>query len=243
MKIGITERGDAGLDFSWINKVDSVDGLICISKASNNDLIENLIKYKDKIIYHSTCTGLGSTVLEPNVPTMEEKLNHVKTLIEKEFPISHIVIRIDPLIPIATGNFILQKDYLKQIELILKFCIDYDLRVRYSYIDMYNHVIERFKKNNIPINFFSKDDALKIQNLFSKYPLKYMSCGELYTPQNHKIGCVSEEDFKILGLDINQCTTNQHKQRKTCLCCSAKTELLNNKHPCKHGCIYCYWKN
>ena len=30
--IGITERGDAAIDYSWIRKLDSVDGAILITK-------------------------------------------------------------------------------------------------------------------------------------------------------------------------------------------------------------------
>lgn len=32
-KIGITEAGDAGLDLSWANKLDTVDGAIVITKC------------------------------------------------------------------------------------------------------------------------------------------------------------------------------------------------------------------
>lgn len=31
-RIGITERGDAGLDLSWQHKMDTVDGAIVITK-------------------------------------------------------------------------------------------------------------------------------------------------------------------------------------------------------------------
>ena len=33
MKIGITEYGDAGLDFRWVKKLPKLDGAILISKA------------------------------------------------------------------------------------------------------------------------------------------------------------------------------------------------------------------
>ena len=32
-KIGITERGDAGLDVSWVGKLDAVDGAVVITKC------------------------------------------------------------------------------------------------------------------------------------------------------------------------------------------------------------------
>ena len=32
-------------------------------------------------------------------------------------------------------------------------------------------------------------------------------------------------------------------QRKNCMCYSGKVELLNQKHPCDHQCLYCYWRH
>lgn len=32
LKIGVTERGDAGLDLSWVQKMDKMDGAILITK-------------------------------------------------------------------------------------------------------------------------------------------------------------------------------------------------------------------
>ena len=69
MKIGITEQGDACLDLSWTNKINLMDGAIIISKTFSPTFNENLLKYKDSIIYHATITGLGSSIIEPNVPS------------------------------------------------------------------------------------------------------------------------------------------------------------------------------
>ena len=69
MKFGITEAGDAGLDFSWADKL--LDGNIIITKhltTKNTQLLKLLIENQDKIILHATCTGFGGTKMEPNVP-------------------------------------------------------------------------------------------------------------------------------------------------------------------------------
>ena len=95
----LQKDGDAGLDLSWQNRIGATIGSIIISKAANKKFEEALLKYQDKIIYHATCTGLGGTIIEPNVPTVQEKLNHLLRLISLGFPPTHIVIRIDPLFP------------------------------------------------------------------------------------------------------------------------------------------------
>lgn len=38
MKIGITERGDPSIDFTWTKKLDKVDGAILITKNLTGQL-------------------------------------------------------------------------------------------------------------------------------------------------------------------------------------------------------------
>jgi len=136
IKVGITERGDAGLNFTWVNKL--LPANIIISKRINDDLIKILIANKNKIILHVTCTGFGASALEPNVPSKLWTKIQVDTLIEQGFPTEQIVLRIDPIIPTNRG-LITAEGIMKLFEGIgIK-------RLRYSFIDMYSHVKYRFK--------------------------------------------------------------------------------------------------
>ena len=82
MKIGITEAGDASLDYTWLNKIDSCDGLILITKNVTDKFIDTILEHKDKIILHATCTGMGGTIIEPNVPSYDKQLAQVTKLIK-----------------------------------------------------------------------------------------------------------------------------------------------------------------
>ena len=62
--IGITERGDAGLDFWWVKKIDNHRFNILITKNLNDEFID-LVKSRDNIIVHATITGYGGSKLEP----------------------------------------------------------------------------------------------------------------------------------------------------------------------------------
>lgn len=44
MKIGITERGDAGRDFSWESKLSSVAGAVLITKNITDAFIDKVIE-------------------------------------------------------------------------------------------------------------------------------------------------------------------------------------------------------
>lgn len=288
VSIGITERGDACQDLSWTKLIDYVDRAIIISKGFNSDFNNELLKYKNKIIYHATCTGLGETILEPNVPFYLDQIENIKLLINSGFPVEHIVVRIDPIIP--KDIFIQLPDYARNIDEkfkenslekdykyvaivtdIIYRCLDLGIRrFRYSFLDLYSHVIKRLENKNIVISrneineiecsdwmmqfdsieddIYFKDNNIK-KNKDEVYNINpqdltvfFESCAEKHTRDYHKIGCVSKRDFEILGLNIED-VNGSSNQRPLCLCCSAKTELLKSKKPCPHSCLYCYWKN
>jgi len=62
-------------------------------------------------------------------------------------------------------------------------------------------------------------------------------CGE---PDFECTGCISSKDCEILNVKPSETTSSQ---RPTCKCLTNKYELLKQKQPCVHGCIYCYWQN
>ncbi len=238
MNFGITEAGDAGLDLSWKDKL--LKGNIIITKqltCSNSKLIQALIENKDKIILHVTCTGYGHTEMEPNVPKTYDVYQGARELIDAGFPVDHIVLRTDPIIPTRIG-----------IEhVIAPWTLFEDLginRCRYSIIDMYSYVKERIYKvyKRVPFETFKApqymiDDVLEAIEPYRKY-YTFEACAE---DLPDKVGCISEKDYKILGLDTSTIQKGGF-QRKSCACCAGKTELLNNKKRCPSGCLYCYWK-
>ena len=58
MKIGITERGDASIDYSWVNKLDKVDGAIIITKNLTDKFIHTIVEQSKNhnLILHKTLT-------------------------------------------------------------------------------------------------------------------------------------------------------------------------------------------
>lgn len=235
MKIGITERGDAGIDFSWVDKL--LDMNIIISKNLNQTLIKHLIENKDKVIFHMTCTGFGNSIIEPNVPSLDETYSQVLKLIKEGFPVEQIVLRVDPIIPTSEGIrraqnvlWMFQKTGIK--------------RVRYSFIDLYPHVRERFERAGIQVPFegfsCSKEMADKVLSMLGLYShiYEYEACAE-NTP--HQLGCISQKDFNILKVKFTPEVGGF--QRKGCMCAAGKTELLNSKKRCPHKCLYCYWRD
>lgn len=232
---GVTERGDAGLDFSWTQRLCA--GNIIISKELNDDLIKALCAFSNRIIFHMTCTGYGGTILEPNVSTVSWTHSQLKKLLEAGFPISQVVLRLDPIIPTDKG--------IKLASCVLaKFRDSGIKRVRFSFLDMYPYVAKRFFDSKIrrPYDTFTapKEMRDKALEMISQYENIYVfeSCGE---SNKYACGCISEKDFSLLGIPYTK--TAGGYQRAMCMCDGAKTELLKSKRRCLHECLYCYWKD
>ena len=252
-KIGVTEAGDAGLDLSWEEKLDTVDGAILITKRVTNDFISAVLRHKDNIIVHATCTGYGSTIIEPNVPDYLTQINAAAVLVKNGFPAERVVIRVDPIIPTEKGWS--TAAHVMRMASFFGFS-----RYRISVIDMYPHVRKRFAAAGLPDPYKGKfqppDEMMDgihklVHDVASFYiidhgsidGLRIETCAEprLRDDGIIRCGCVSGYDLKLLGLDAGDVDQNGY-QRKNCMCYSGKVELLNNKRQCWHGCLYCYWK-
>ena len=120
MKIGITERGDPSIDFTWIEKVKNMDGVILITKNLTDKVIENVIPELHKYIFHVTCTGYGGTVVEPNIPAFYRQLEQAKKLLDLGVSVDRVVIRIDPIIPTVKGMRVAGKVFLNAIKMGFK---------------------------------------------------------------------------------------------------------------------------
>lgn len=248
-KIGITEAGDAGLDLSWGEKLSSVDGAVLVTKCISPGFLDLALKHKDKLIIHATFTGYGRTVIEPCVPSTCEEHDAIIRLVKGGFPKERIVIRVDPIIPTLKGT----RTALSAIETFMDLGFS---RYRISVIDMYPHVRERFKLAGLPLPYgdgFSPsqeqlarvDTMVKIAKTYwaeqHDSSLRIEACAE---PGLHEViacGCISAYDLALLGLCDEQSDSAGY-QRKNCMCYSGKTELLQHRQQCPHGCLYCYWK-
>ena len=245
MRIGITECGDPSLDFSWVNKVNTVDGVILITKNLTDIVIDKVKPHLDKFIFHVSCTGFGGSVLEPNIPKYELQLKQAQKLIKLGVGLNKIVIRVDPIIPTEKG--------LKTARTVIETAISMGfIRFRVSLLDAYPHVRARFIEIGIPTpygNYFNPSHNMvrNANKMFAELKKLYPniiieSCAEKDLIETEILGCVSKKDFELLGLSIDYCDTAGY-QRKNCLCCSAKTELLEKKERCPYNCLYCYWRN
>lgn len=238
--IGITESSEVSFNLDVFDRL--YNGNIIITKRLTNKLIDKLVEHKDKIILHFTVTGYGSTVLEPFVPTLETSRKKFGQLLDKGFPIDHCVLRIDPCIPTEKG----METMCRVVEAFSDTGIK---RVRFSVLDMYDHVKKRFKESGIELPYETfhapLEDRKKMYDVLcelgKKYGFSVEACAE---PGIESVSCLSQKDIDILGLTDKIKLVGNKGQRSNCSCPSNKQELIKDgfKKKCGNACKYCYIK-
>jgi len=229
-KIGITERGDAGLDFSWINKSKKYDGVILITKCLSHKFIKEAKKVN--CIVHATITGFGNTPFEPNVPSITESsayFHHLVDTLGKD----RVVLRIDPIFPYENGELIAHEVYK-----VLHTKSKDKTRVRVSFLDNYPHVKARFIDAGIkPLSYNFHTSLSERKRILKMFPDAEV-CGE---PGLKCVGCISEKDLEILNIKKPKITPIEF-QRPECKYLGIKHEMLIRRKQCPNKCLYCYWK-
>lgn len=231
MKIGITERGDAALDTSWLPWVKKGEPAILISK--NPNLLFSIIKENDLLdkpnyIVHCTITGMGGSVVEPHVEEPEFQITSYLDFV-RHIGSERTVLRIDPIVPTKTG-----------IETAVSVAKKAKGRVRISFLDMYDHVKERLKQADISIPYESFHAPYEMRReawyAINAEVCSLEVCGE---PMFECTGCVSSKDLQAMKIDYVPKVGGL--QRQFCCCIAEKYELLKNKTQCSHQCLYCYY--
>jgi hypothetical protein len=230
-EIGITERGDAALDISWEDWVSNNKPAILISKNPSKlvGILKrdfNYVYMPPNIIVHATITGFGQSILEPNIPeykTSLEGYNELIAFLGKD----RVVLRVDPVVPTPLG--------IETAKMVVSGAKG--TRIRISFIDYYDHVKQRFEKAEISLPWDTLHAPLDIRIKAWEELGKPQVCGE---PGFECSGCISQKDCEILRIEPMK---DEKGQRRYCACLANKHELLDQRKPCAHNCLYCYWKN
>ena len=240
-RIGVTESGEIAFNLDAFDRL--YDGNIIITKRLTDKVIEKLVEHKDKIILHLTVTGMGGTRIEPFVPKAEDTHAKLVQLLEAGFPASHVVIRVDPIVPTERGMN-------TALDVIAAFGGLGIKRLRFSFLDNYKHVKSRFAKEGIPELYGGEFHAPLEERLTHAKKIEEVAldagfesieaCGE---PGIESISCLSQKDIDILGLTDQITLEGSAEQRESCGCPANKSELLKVRpHQCENKCLYCYWR-
>lgn len=241
-EIGVTETYDPSFDYSWVDNLRPVN--IIITKSLTNKMIDTLLTEEcmKTCIVHLTVTGWGHSYVEPGVGNTVWSREQYDKLIKSGFSPLRVILRVDPIIPTDKG--------IVAASMVFKTFEDTPINtVRVSILDMYKHVLERYTLKGLtpPYDTFHapRDMMYKVDELLRSWKRRYdfVGCAERYLKNVRQVGCVSEEDIKLIP-DSKVTIEGNGNFRKYCLCPSNKVNIIRRKPSrCPFKCIYCFWKD
>lgn len=249
-KIGVTETYDPSFDFSWMDNLYPVN--IIITKNLSDGMEDRLLteEVKRTCILHLTCTGWGGTFMEPGVDSYVSTIHKYRRLIINGFDPSHVVLRLDPIIPTEEGIERARSVLVGFTNLEEQYRIK---RCRVSVLDNYKHVSERFKNIGFNLGYeefqapgemFDKIEMMLIP-YSDKFDFEICAEPELYIAKDEFVGCVSQKDIDLINPDFPVTLGSiTRKQRPWCMCPDNKTNIIRRKPGrCPNKCVYCYWRD
>ena len=267
-RIATTETYDPSLCINeWKGRSREFDFLLYISKSLPPAAVKVLTDEKSPWAYmnmpsivHATITGWGGSELEPNVCLPTVAIERLENLVEAGYPKERIVVRVDPIIPTEEGMKRFSEVVEKAAGLGFK-------RFRSSIMQMYNHARERLAETSefkeiekaYENRFFPSQKTLEknetVKKLMQCVKLLKFSHGEntfesCATPVLSQcgfenVGCMSEKDLIINGIDPESVHISKGSQRMSCLCLE-KRQLIPGGYKrgkCPNRCAYCYIKD
>ena len=139
-------------DFKGLLKAaqDEYDSLVELNESLRKKVAEwnkdEEIRKAVELAEYNRTTGYGHSILEPNVPTPYKEFAAIMELVKAGFPMSRIVVRVDPIIPTEKGLSVAYHTMISFMEMGFQ-------RYRVSVIDMYPHARNRFKEAGLPLPY------------------------------------------------------------------------------------------
>lgn len=146
-----------------LRDLESKMGDYCIirTKRLTREFIEFCVRNKQKIYIHMILSGLNRTPFEPNIPTVAETFRSMQELFIAGFPMTQLLLWVDPVIPNRNG--------LAVLKLILRMFSEFpDLRLRRMRVNVLGFKSDRKTLSN-PV-FEKRQDISKVTSFVSKDP-------------------------------------------------------------------------
>ncbi len=145
-KIGITNHGDAGIDFQWVKVLEldnSLDCAVILTRCLNEEMVKPLLRFQHKIILGISVSGYAGTAIEPHTPSTDTVLQILSDLLDKGFPQKQVLLHIAPVIPTAKG--------LKRADEVFHAFSETVTHIRTNLIEANPVIQERFAALGMPL--------------------------------------------------------------------------------------------
>ncbi len=190
-----------------------------------------------------TITGLGGTVLEPQVPTKDEVFRQLPAIIDFLGSPKRLAIRYDPLIEVIYQ----ERDRISNIDTdlfedVLNRAHTLGIeRVIVSYVTVYQKVKKRLEQNGLRIIEHPIEEIVDfIKNeMMPRAESRGMELSTCVLPDLTAKGCIDGATLCGLHPQKELCSlAKDRSQREDCHC--TKSIDIGQWFACYHNCLYCY---
>jgi len=230
------------VNYRGISKISlSPDVVDCIVFWSKNPA--PLLPYLDEIarrytFYNQFTLNAYGTNIEPNLPSLRERLDTFR-LISEKYGKERIIWRYDPVM--LTGQY--SADWhLRNFAYIADNLKGYTNSCVFSFVDIYNKIKTNLKAENA--GRLTQTEMLVLAGEFSRIActneIALKTCAEEIDLAQYGIehsSCIDPVLIsKLTGYDIS--ALKDPNQRDTCGC--VESVDIGQYNTCRHGCVYCY---
>lgn len=200
---------------------------------------EVLFRY-DQIYCHITITGLGGTLIEPNVPPWQETLEILPELIRFVGLSERVRVRPDPIIYLRyNGKLFSNVDLAKKI---IQNASRMGIKTfSTSFVNIYPKVGERLRKNGfVPLEYQASEKRqiiIDLQKAAGESGATLYTCA---TPGFPSSKCIDGELLARLHPKNEPCRTDKAAGQRTLCGCTHSIDIGWYDMLCKSGCLYCY---
>jgi len=205
----------------------------------NLDYLNNKLKEYTQLFIHLSITGMGNSILEPNIPAEEVIIKQIPELIKIVKNPERIAVRFDPIVHLK----IKEKEYsnIQKAEKIILKCSKLGItRFITSWMYEYDKVINNLKKFDVEVLPVNNEVKLREMDYLKKITKSYNADIQVCCTKPFEISrCIDGYLFNSLHPEGEICSTRKAKgQRKHCGC--TESWDIGWYYPCPNGCIYCY---
>lgn len=189
-----------------------------------------------RFYFHFTITGYGS-ILEPNVPSLEQSIQTFIQLSEMTSP-KQVILRYDP---IFFSPELSVSTHVKRFTRIVSALENKSSTCIISILHIYKKIQRVMTEHSITTGSLQQqiDVASQLKEIGSRYGFNVYSCccPWLGSAGLMNAECISDSYFRTIYADF-PAVFKKKPTRKGCGC--VECQDIGTYNTCPHGCLYCY---
>ncbi len=243
--------GPSGHTYSVDLNPKNVHSIVLWSKNFGN-LINNRFRLKDRLakydlLYcHFTITGLGGSFIESGVPSPDEALHQLDSLIEIVGRPERISVRFYPIFFWDSEREI--RTHLYAFEMLAPDLAAKGIRIiRFSFAQWYNRAKRRAAKKGFayvdPSVEEKKRRAAGLVSIAKTWDLHLNSCSQKFlteVPGINPSACIDGTLLQSLHPQNEKVSIKKDKSQRSECGCTESVDIGSYSQFCPHSCLYCY---